>query len=107
MKVINFLSSVTLTSLLLAQSSKPTVAILDFEGQGVSESEVQTLMRHARELSNSFSLALALASAKRAINQCHTRILPFLIPAFRFLGPSCILITSSAAAFQSVHQFTH
>jgi flagellar hook assembly protein FlgD len=31
------------SSFLFSQSIKPTVAILDFEGQGVSESEVQTL----------------------------------------------------------------
>ena len=34
--------------LLLAQSGKPTVAILDFEGQDVSESEVQTLSERMR-----------------------------------------------------------
>lgn len=59
MKVINFLSSVTLTSLLLAQSSKPTVAILDFEGQGVSESEVQTLTERMRtEIGNTNAIRL-------------------------------------------------
>ena len=32
----------------IAQDARPTVAILDFEGQGISEQEVQTLFERMR-----------------------------------------------------------
>ena len=45
--------------LLQAQSGKPTVAILDFEGQGVSASEVQTLTERMRtEIGNTKAVRL-------------------------------------------------
>ena len=35
-------------SILIGQNTKPTVAILDFEGQGVDASEVKTLSERMR-----------------------------------------------------------
>ena len=35
-------------SILVGQNTKPTIAILDFEGQGVDASEVQTLSERMR-----------------------------------------------------------
>ena len=36
------------TAMAIAQDARPTVAILDFEGQGISEQEVQTLSERMR-----------------------------------------------------------
>lgn len=59
MKIIYRSCIIILTTFLLAQSSKPTVAILDFEGQGVSESEVQTLTERMRtEIGNTNAIRL-------------------------------------------------
>ncbi|MBT5995854.1 MAG: hypothetical protein HOG73_09045, partial [Candidatus Marinimicrobia bacterium] len=43
-----FITLIFSIQLLLAQEAKPTVAILDFEGQDVSESEVKTLSERMR-----------------------------------------------------------
>ena len=44
---------------LIGQDSKPTVAILDFEGQGVDASEVQTLSERMRtEIGNTNAVRL-------------------------------------------------
>ena len=43
-----FISLIFSVQLLLAQAGKPTVAILDFEGQGVSQAEVKTLSERMR-----------------------------------------------------------
>ena len=44
---------------LLAQSGKPTVAVLDFEGQDVSESDVKTLTERMRtEIGNTNAVRL-------------------------------------------------
>ncbi len=49
----------TLTQLLLGQEGKPTVAILDFEGQDVSAAEVQTLTERMRtEIGNTNAVRL-------------------------------------------------
>ena len=46
-------------TLAAAQDSKPTVAILDFEGQGVDASEVQTLTERMRtEIGNTKAVRL-------------------------------------------------
>ena len=47
-------------ALLVGQNTKPTVAILDFEGQGVDASEVQTLSERMRtEIGNTKAVELA------------------------------------------------
>ncbi len=49
----------TLTQLLIGQAGKPTVAILDFEGQDVSAAEVQTLTERMRtEIGNTNAVRL-------------------------------------------------
>ena len=45
-KIIVFL--LLLFTIAVAQEGKPTVAILDFEGQGIDAAEVQTLMERIR-----------------------------------------------------------
>ena len=46
-------------SMLIGQDSRPTVAILDFEGQGVDASEVQTLSERMRtEIGNTKAVRL-------------------------------------------------
>ncbi len=53
--VTNFL----IISCVFSQSAKPTVAILDFEGQGVDASEVQTLTERMRtEIGNTNAVRL-------------------------------------------------
>ena len=53
------LAFIFMFQLLLAQAGKPTVAILDFEGQGVSASEVQTLTERMRtEIGNTNAVRL-------------------------------------------------
>ena len=50
---------IMLASLAVAQSSKPTVAILDFEGQGVDAGDVQTLTERMRtEIGNTNAIRL-------------------------------------------------
>jgi len=56
--------------LLMAQAGKPTVAILDFEGQDVSESEVQTLSERMRtEIGNTNAVRLIERKAVEKIMQ--------------------------------------
>jgi len=56
--------------LLLAQAGKPTVAILDFEGQDVSESEVKTLSERMRtEIGNTNAVRLIERKAVEKIMQ--------------------------------------
>jgi len=65
-----FISLIFSTQLLLAQAGKPTVAILDFEGQGVSESEVQTLSERMRtEIGNTNAVRLIERKAVEKIMQ--------------------------------------
>ena len=46
-------------SIIIGQDSRPTVAILDFEGQGVDASEVQTLTERMRtEIGNTKAVRL-------------------------------------------------
>ena len=59
MKKPILLPFILLSTFLIAQSAKPTVAILDFEGQGVSASEVQTLTERMRtEIGNTNAIRL-------------------------------------------------
>ena len=54
-----FITLIFSAQLLLAQEAKPTVAILDFEGQDVSESEVKTLSERMRtEIGNTNAVRL-------------------------------------------------
>ena len=56
-KLITFILFVFTTA--FAQESKPTVAILDFEGQGVDAAEVQTLTERMRtEIGNTKAVRL-------------------------------------------------
>ena len=67
---ISFISFIFSTQLLLAQAGKPTVAILDFEGQDVSESEVQTLSERMRtEIGNTNAVRLIERKAVEKIMQ--------------------------------------
>ncbi|MBT7821702.1 MAG: hypothetical protein HN674_01050, partial [Candidatus Marinimicrobia bacterium] len=51
--------SVLMISYAFSQAAKPTVAILDFEGQGVDPSEVQTLSERMRtEIGNTNAVRL-------------------------------------------------
>ena len=69
---ISFISFIFSTQLLLAQAGKPTVAILDFEGQDVSESEVQTLSERMRtEIGN--TNAVRLIERKAVERLCRNR----------------------------------
>ena len=53
------LSTIFIFSMLLGQDKRPTVAILDFEGQGVDASEVQTLTERMRtEIGNTNAVRL-------------------------------------------------
>ena len=57
-------------SILIGQDSKPTVAILDFEGQGVDASEVQTLSERMRtEIGNTKAVRLIERKAGEKIMQ--------------------------------------
>ena len=59
MRTFSSLLIIILTASLMAQSGKPTVAILDFDGQDVSESEVQTLTERMRtEIGNTNAVRL-------------------------------------------------
>ena len=59
MRTFSSLLITILTASLMAQSGKPTVAILDFDGQDVSESEVQTLTERMRtEIGNTNAVRL-------------------------------------------------
>ena len=54
-----FITFIFSAQLLLAQAGKPTVAILDFEGQGVDAAEVQTLTERMRtEIGNTKAVRL-------------------------------------------------
>ena len=65
-----FITLIFSTQLLLAQAGKPTVAILDFEGQDVSESEVQTLSERMRtEIGNTNAVRLIERKAVEKIMQ--------------------------------------
>ena len=55
----NITTFIFFISILIGQNTKPTVAILDFEGQGVDASEVQTLSERMRtEIGNSNAVRL-------------------------------------------------
>ena len=57
-------------SILIGQDSRPTVAILDFEGQGVDASEVQTLTERMRtEIGNTKAVRLIERKAVEKIMQ--------------------------------------
>ena len=57
-------------SILVGQNKKPTVAILDFEGQGVDASEVQTLSERMRtEIGNTKAVRLIERKAVENIMQ--------------------------------------
>ena len=59
MRTFSSLLITILTTSIMAQSGKPTVAILDFEGQDVSASEVQTLTERMRtEIGNTNAVRL-------------------------------------------------
>ena len=59
MRTFSSLLITILTASIMAQSGKPTVAILDFEGQDVSASEVQTLTERMRtEIGNTNAVRL-------------------------------------------------
>ena len=55
----NITTFIFFISILIGQNTKPTVAILDFEGQGVDASEVQTLSERMRtEIGNTKAVRL-------------------------------------------------
>ena len=57
-------------SMAVAQQGKPTVAILDFEGQGVDAAEVQTLTERMRtEIGNTNAVRLIERKAVETIMQ--------------------------------------
>jgi len=65
-----FISLIFSVQLLMAQAGKPTVAILDFEGQGVSDGEVQTLSERMRtEIGNTNAVRLIERKAVEKIMQ--------------------------------------
>ena len=65
-----FITLIFSTQLLLAQEAKPTVAILDFEGQDVSDSEVKTLSERMRtEIGNTNAVRLIERKAVEKIMQ--------------------------------------
>jgi len=65
-----FISLIFSVQLLMAQEGKPTVAILDFEGQDVSEAEVQTLSERMRtEIGNTNAVRLIERKAVEKIMQ--------------------------------------
>jgi len=65
-----FISLIFSVQLLMAQAGKPTVAILDFEGQGVSDGEVQTLSERMRtEIGNTNAVRLIEHKAVEKIMQ--------------------------------------
>ena len=65
-----FITLIFSAQLLMAQEGKPTVAILDFEGQDVSESEVQTLSERMRtEIGNTNAVRLIERKAVEKIMQ--------------------------------------
>ena len=65
-----FITLIFSIQLLLAQEAKPTVAILDFEGQDVSESEVKTLSERMRtEIGNTNAVRLIERKAVEKIMQ--------------------------------------
>ena len=54
-----FLAFIILTTMVVGQSGKPTVAILDFDGQGVDAGDVQTLTERMRtEIGNTNAIRL-------------------------------------------------
>ncbi|HJM10992.1 MAG TPA: CsgG/HfaB family protein [Candidatus Marinimicrobia bacterium] len=65
-----FISLIFSVQLLMAQAGKPTVAILDFEGQGVNDGEVQTLSERMRtEIGNTNAVRLIERKAVEKIMQ--------------------------------------
>ncbi len=70
MRTFSSLLIIILTASIMAQSGKPTVAILDFEGQDVSASEVQTLTERMRtEIGNTNAVRLIERKAVEKIMQ--------------------------------------
>ena len=65
-----FILTLMLFSFALAQSGKPTVAILDFDGQGVDAGDVQTLTERMRtEIGNTNAVRLIERKAVEKIMQ--------------------------------------
>jgi TolB-like protein len=65
-----FITLIFSVQLLMAQAGKPTVAILDFEGQGVSDAEVKTLSERMRtEIGNTNAVRLIERKAVEKIMQ--------------------------------------
>ena len=70
MKYKTMFSTIFTLSILIAQDPRPTVAILDFEGQGVDTSEVQTITERMRtEINNTNAVRLIERKAVEKIIQ--------------------------------------
>jgi len=70
MRYLTSLLITLLTATIMAQSEKPTVAILDFEAQDVSAAEVQTLTERMRtEIGNTNAVRLIERKAVEKIMQ--------------------------------------